>query len=96
MNDGHHLSFHRVQLDKRDRQENEDRQPRPHLRHDFVEDDLCGEYFADERRDETRPVTAKLIVTADFIDFGSRQTRSGRLIMSMIRLMSGSVMRKCF
>ena len=41
-------------------------------------------------------VTAKLIMTADFMDLGSRQTRIGRLIISITRLIIGSVMRKCF
>ena len=41
-------------------------------------------------------VTAKLIITADFIDLGSRQTKIGRLTISITRLIIGSVMRKCF
>ena len=42
------------------------------------------------------PTIAKLIITADFIDFGSRQTRSGRHTISIKRFIIGSVMRKCF
>ena len=42
------------------------------------------------------PVRPKLIITADFTDFGSRQTSKGRLIISITRFMIGSVMRKCF
>ena len=41
-------------------------------------------------------VVAKLIIMADFIDFGSRQTKIGRLIISITRLIIGSVIRKCF
>jgi len=41
-------------------------------------------------------VAPKLIIMADFIDFGSRQTRMGRLIISITRLMMGSVIRKCY
>ena len=41
-------------------------------------------------------VTPKLITIADFIDFGSRQTKIGRHTISMARLIIGSVMRKCF
>ena len=41
-------------------------------------------------------VKPKLIVIADFIDFGSRQTRIGRHTMSIARFIIGSVMRKCF
>ncbi len=41
-------------------------------------------------------VTPKLIITADFIDFGSRQTRIGRHTISIDILIIGSVIRKCF
>ena len=42
------------------------------------------------------PTIAKLIIMADFIDFGSRQTKIGRHTISITKLMIGSVMRKCF
>ena len=38
-------------------------------------------------------VRAKLFITADFIDLGSRQIRAGRLTMRVTKLMTGSVMR---
>ena len=41
-------------------------------------------------------VRPKLIIIADFTDFGSRQTRIGRHTMSIARFIIGSVMRKCF
>ena len=41
-------------------------------------------------------VIRKLIKIADFIVLGSRQTNIGRLIISITRLMIGSVIRKCF
>jgi len=41
-------------------------------------------------------VVPKLIIMADFIDFGSRQTKIGRHTISITRLMRGSVIRKCF
>jgi len=37
-------------------------------------------------------VVAKLITTANFIDFGSRQTKIGKLTISITRLIIGSVM----
>ena len=42
------------------------------------------------------PVIVKLSRMADFMVFGSRQTRTGRDIMSIIILMMGSVIRKYF
>ena len=42
------------------------------------------------------PTIAKLSITADFIDFGSRQTKIGRHTISITKLIIGSVMRKCF
>jgi len=41
-------------------------------------------------------VIAKLIATADFIDLGSRQTRTGRHTRSITRFIMGSVILKCF
>ena len=38
----------------------------------------------------------KLFMIADFMALGSRQTRTGRPTMSIIRFMTGSVIRKCF
>jgi hypothetical protein len=38
----------------------------------------------------------KLIIIADFMDFGSRQTKIGRHTISITRLIIGSVRRKCF
>ena len=41
-------------------------------------------------------VMAKLIAMADFIDLGSRQTRTGRQTRSITRFIMGSVILKCF
>ena len=41
-------------------------------------------------------VRPRLIITADFMALGSRQTSTGRLTISMTRLMMGSVILKCF
>ena len=41
-------------------------------------------------------VIAKLIAIADFIDFGSLQTRTGRHTRSITRFIRGSVILKCF
>ena len=43
-----------------------------------------------------KDVIAKLIIIADFIVFGSRQTNIGKVINNITRLIIGSVMRKCF
>src|SRR4030042_1431803 len=48
------LCLHRVQLDKSYRQKDKDRQPRPQLRHDLVEDNLRSEYFAGKAYNKTR------------------------------------------
>ena len=51
---------------------------------------------------QTKPTTreaavmAKLIAMADFIDLGSRQTRTGRQTRSITRFIMGSVILKCF
>ncbi len=43
-----------------------------------------------------RDVIAKLIITADFIVFGSRHTNIGNVIRSITMLIIGSVILKCF
>ena len=84
------LCPHRIQFDECNGQKNEDGQPCPQLRHDSSRKDEPPSESSLQTNVAAKhaAVNVKLIKIADFMLFGSRQISTGRLTMSIVRLMT--------